>query len=72
MQRLGLSEGDSVRMWNDVGEVVVLCKSGKQELPPGFQRSEFLLEHGHVDAIVSRSELKETLAKLIDYAQAAR
>jgi formylmethanofuran dehydrogenase subunit D len=36
MQRLGLSEGDSVRMWNDVGEVVVLCKSGKQELPPGM------------------------------------
>ena len=50
----------------------VIATTIKQELPPGFQRSEFLLEHGHVDAIVSRSELKETLAKLIDYAQAAR
>ena len=35
MQRLGLDDGDSVRMWNDVGEVVVSCTSGKQELPPG-------------------------------------
>ena len=35
MQRLGLTEGDRVRMWNDVGDVVVPCKSGKQELPPG-------------------------------------
>ena len=35
MERLGLSDGDTVRMWNDVGEVVVSCKSGKQELPPG-------------------------------------
>ncbi len=36
MQRLGLSEGDTVRMWNEVGEVIVSCKSGKQELPPGL------------------------------------
>ena len=50
----------------------VIATTIKQELPPGFQRSEFLLEHGHVDAIVPRAELKETLAKLIDYAQAAR
>ncbi len=36
MQQLGLADGDRVRMWNDVGEVVVACKSGKQELPPGL------------------------------------
>ena len=36
MQRLEISEGDTVRMWNDVGEVVVPCKSGKAELPPGL------------------------------------
>ena len=36
MQQLGLSDGDSVRMWNDFGEVVVRCTSGKDELPPGL------------------------------------
>lgn len=35
MRRLGLADGDRVRMWNDVGEVVVPCESGKDELPPG-------------------------------------
>ena len=33
-----------------------------QKLPEGFQRSEFLLEHGFVDKIVKREEMKETLA----------
>lgn len=36
-----------------------------QKLPEGFQRAEFLLEHGLIDGIVEREELKETLAKLI-------
>ncbi|MEX0717871.1 MAG: molybdopterin dinucleotide binding domain-containing protein [Planctomycetaceae bacterium] len=36
MARLELSEGDAVRMWNRVGEVVVSVKSGKEELPPGM------------------------------------
>ena len=35
MQRLELADGDCVRMWNDVGQVIVPCKSGKKELPPG-------------------------------------
>ena len=35
-----------------------------QTLPPGFQRSEFLLEHGFVDLIVHRHEMKATLARL--------
>jgi acetyl-CoA carboxylase carboxyl transferase subunit beta len=48
----------------------VIATTIKQELPPGFQRSEFLLEKGHVDAIVARTELRETLAKLVDYADA--
>jgi acetyl-CoA carboxylase carboxyl transferase subunit beta len=34
----------------------------RQSLPPGFQRSEFLQEHGFVDMIVPRKELKSTLA----------
>ena len=36
-----------------------------QKLPKGFQRSEFLLEHGFVDAIVPRTELRGTLEKLL-------
>ena len=36
-----------------------------EELPPGFQRAEFLLEHGFVDRIVPRSRLREELAALL-------
>ena len=36
-----------------------------EELPEGFQTSEFLLEHGFVDKIVERKDMKETLYKLI-------
>ena len=48
----------------------VIATTIKQELPRGFQRAEFLLERGMIDAIVPRVELRETLAKLIDYAGA--
>tara|TARA_B100000795_G_C22806715_1_gene445489 strand:- start:10717 stop:11589 length:873 start_codon:yes stop_codon:yes gene_type:complete len=34
----------------------------RQKLPKGFQRSEFLLEHGHIDMIISRSEIRDRLA----------
>ncbi|MHB8866091.1 MAG: acetyl-CoA carboxylase carboxyl transferase subunit beta, partial [Pirellulaceae bacterium] len=37
------------------------------ELPKGFQTSEFLLEHGYIDRIVSRSKLKTEIARIIDY-----
>jgi len=37
------------------------------ELPDGFQTSEFLLEHGYVDRIVSRNKLKSEIARTIDY-----
>jgi hypothetical protein len=36
-----------------------------EELPEGFQRSEFLLEHGLVDLVVPRHELRATLARLL-------
>lgn len=36
-----------------------------QKLPKGFQRSEFLQEHGFIDGIVERKDLKETLAKIL-------
>ena len=37
------------------------------ELPEGFQTSEFLLEHGYIDRIVRRAELKSEIARVIDY-----
>ena len=37
------------------------------ELPKGFQTSEFLLEHGFIDRIVKRGDLKSELARAIDY-----
>ena len=39
----------------------------RMELPKGFQTSEFLLEHGFVDRIVSRKDLKSEIARAIDY-----
>ena len=38
-----------------------------QKLPKGFQRAEFLLEHGFVDDIVKRENLKETLGKILTF-----
>ena len=37
-----------------------------QKLPKGFQRSEFLLEHGFVDRIVEREEMKDVLAQILE------
>jgi len=45
----------------------VIAQTIGGELPPGFQSSEFFQEHGFLDAIVSRNELKNTLSLLIDY-----
>jgi acetyl-CoA carboxylase carboxyl transferase subunit beta len=39
----------------------------KVELPEGFQRAEFLLEHGFIDMIVRRHDLRSEIARLIDY-----
>ena len=43
----------------------VIQQTIRQELPEGFQRSEFLLEHGFLDMVVERTELKETLARCL-------
>ena len=43
----------------------VIEQTIKQKLPEGFQRSEFLLEHGFIDEIVERKDMKETLYKII-------
>ncbi|MCM8781357.1 MAG: acetyl-CoA carboxylase, carboxyltransferase subunit beta [Candidatus Omnitrophica bacterium] len=45
----------------------VIEQTIRQKLPPGFQRSEFLLEHGLIDMIVERKNLKQTLSQLLDY-----
>jgi len=48
----------------------VIEETIKQKLPDGFQRSEFMLEHGLVDMVAPRSELRKTLSQLIEYLQA--
>lgn len=45
----------------------VIKQTINQELPKGFQSSEFLLEHGFVDSIVKREELREVLSKLLKF-----
>jgi acetyl-CoA carboxylase carboxyl transferase subunit beta len=45
----------------------VIEQTIRQKLPPGFQRSEFLLEHGLIDMIVQRKNLKTTLNQLLNY-----
>jgi len=39
----------------------------RQKLPQGFQRSEFLLQHGFLDAVVPRSELRDYLSRSLDF-----
>ena len=45
----------------------VIEQTIKQELPPGFQTSEYLVEHGFVDHIVPRKELKDFLNRVLKY-----
>ncbi len=45
----------------------VIEQTIKQKLPEGFQSSEFLLEHGFLDIIATRKDLKETLFSMISY-----
>jgi len=49
----------------------VIATTIKQELPPGFQRAEFLLEKGQIDRIVRRSEMRSVLARLVDFGAGA-
>lgn len=44
----------------------VIEQTIRETLPEGFQRAEYLLEHGMVDMVVPRGELKETLTRVID------
>ena len=44
----------------------VIEQTINQELPPGFQRSEFLLDHGMVDMVVSRTDMRNTLVNVFE------
>ena len=45
----------------------VIEQTIREKLPEGFQRAEYLLDHGMLDMVVPRRELRETLGRLIDY-----
>jgi acetyl-CoA carboxylase carboxyl transferase subunit beta len=45
----------------------VIEQTIRQKLPEGFQRSEFLLEHGFLDAIVPRKEMKQYMAQALSW-----
>ena len=45
----------------------VIAETIRQPLPEGFQRSEFLLEHGQLDLVVERRELRETLRRILAF-----
>ena len=48
----------------------VIEQTIRQKLPEGFQRSEFLLEHGFLDAVVPRKEMKDYLIRALDFMRA--
>ncbi len=50
----------------------VIKDTTQAELPPGFQTAEFLLDHGLIDAIVPRKEMKERLISYLSYVTAGR
>jgi len=43
----------------------------REKLPEGFQRAEYLLEHGILDMVVKRQDMRETLARLIGFLRPA-
>lgn len=76
--------GGVTASWSSMGDIIlaepkaligfagrrVIEETIKQELPEDFQTAEFLLEHGFIDAIVPRAEMKNTVAKLLEYLDA--
>jgi acetyl-CoA carboxylase carboxyl transferase subunit beta len=50
----------------------VIEQTIRQQLPPGFQRSEFLLEHGMVDMVVPRKDMKKTLERSLRWFERGR
>ena len=50
----------------------VIQETIREQLPPGFQRAEYLLEHGMIDMVLHRRDLRPTLATLLDYLSPAK
>jgi acetyl-CoA carboxylase carboxyl transferase subunit beta len=50
----------------------VIEQTIRQKLPPGFQRAEFLLEHGMLDAVVPRRQLKSYISRAFDFMMPAK
>jgi acetyl-CoA carboxylase carboxyl transferase subunit beta len=50
----------------------VIEQTIRQKLPKGFQRSEFLLEHGMIDMVVDRREMRNTIIRMLDFMMADR
>src|SRR5258708_1808996 len=50
----------------------VIKDTTQAELPPGFQTAEFLLDHGLIDAIVARKDMKARLASYLDFLMVGR
>ena len=65
----GLNQGDIIvaepKALIGVAGTRVIEQTVRQKLPEGFQRSEFLLEHGAIDMIVDRRQMREKLSSLI-------
>ena len=73
--------GGSMASWASLGDIIiaepqallgfagprVIAQTVRQELPKGFQSSEFLLEHGFLDGICERAELKDRLHQILRY-----
>ena len=73
--------GGSMASWASLGDIIiaepkallgfagprVIANTVRQELPAGFQTSEFLLEHGFIDQICVRSELRERMYRILRY-----
>jgi acetyl-CoA carboxylase carboxyl transferase subunit beta len=50
----------------------VIEQTIREKLPEGFQRAEYLLEHGMIDMVVHRHNMREQLARVIDYTLAPK
>jgi acetyl-CoA carboxylase carboxyl transferase subunit beta len=50
----------------------VIKDTTQAELPPGFQTTEFLLDRGMIDAIVTRNQMRESLINYLDYLTAGK
>jgi acetyl-CoA carboxylase carboxyl transferase subunit beta len=50
----------------------VIEQTIRQKLPKGFQRSEFLLEHGMIDIVVDRREMRSMIVRMLDFMMNAR